>query len=431
MTVDAGVEVGGSSACRRAGALISVLFFMSFAVLGNVECASADKGPSAKEGAHSDAAPNPAGATAAFGLDLIDAQAPGNVILSPNSIATALAMAGTGATGLTATQIAQTLHLSGPAAFDSVGKLQRTIAREQASAGEGVDGAATLEAANGLFLQRGFRVRQSFLGGLQQNFGVAPETVDFADLPGSLETINSWVSDHTGGVIPKLFDSLSRDTRLVLANAIYLRASWEHGFSPEMTSSEPFYTPSKTSSADFMHQTTRLAYGSGPGYRAVALPYKGSTLSMLVVLPAGRQLGRLQRDLSAGGLAQVVAGLSREEVKLSLPHFHIHTQANLDATLQSLGMTRAFSEAAQFSKITPGNALKIDTVQHVADIRVDETGTVAAAATGVVGVVKSISRGPVEFNANRPFLFFVRDDRTGAVLFAGRLTDPLSAGGWP
>jgi serpin B len=94
-------------------------------------------------------------------------------------------------------------------------------------------------------------------------------------------------------------------------------------------------------------------------------------------------------------------------------------------------MTRAFSEAAQFSKITPGNALKIDTVQHVADIRVDETGTVAAAATGVVGVVKSISRGPVEFNANRPFLFFVRDDRTGAVLFAGRLTDPLSAGGWP
>jgi serpin B len=375
-----------------------------------------------------DPALTPAAATEAFGLDLIGAQ-PGNVVLSPGSVATALAMAGTGASGQTAAQMAATLHLKEPAAFDAVGSLQRTIAREQAEVGEGRPNAPTLEMANGLFLQQGFPLRPEFLGGLQRNFGATPEAVDFqGDPTGSTAAINSWVSDRTKGVIPKLFESLSASTRLVLANAIYLKAKWRHGFGPAMTAHGPFYGSAGKASVEFMNQIEQLRYSAGRGYKAVELPYRASTLSMLVVLPVGEKVGALQRRLSAEGLAPVVQGLSQETVDLRLPRFHLNTRTSLKDTLESLGMTAAFTDLADFSRMTALVGLKIDAVEHVADLAVDEEGTIAAAATGVSVALAGAPGTDVTFNANRPFLFFVRDSSTGAVLFAGRLTNPTSAG---
>ena len=176
-----------------------------------------------------------------------------------------------------------------------------------------------------------------------------------------------------------------------------------------------------------MRQTERLRYGSGRGYRAVELPYRASTLSLLVVLPSGGSVGALARRLGGGELARIARRLSPRRVELSLPRFHLATRVALAATLKSLGMPLAFSDAADFSRVATAGSLKIDRVEHVADLVVDEEGTVAAAATGVTAVPKSPRRPPrdlVTFNANRPFLFFVRDRSTGAVLFAGRLTDP-------
>lgn len=182
---------------------------------------------------------------------------------------------------------------------------------------------------------------------------------------------------------------------------------------------------------DFMHQTARLRYAAGRGYRAVALPYRSSTLSLLVVLPVRQRLGALQHRLSGRGLARIARGLSRRSVLLSLPRFHLNTDAELTGALQALGMPTAFSEAADFSRMTGTASLKIDFVKHAADFTVDEEGTVAAAATVVGAVRKAASPHPrdaVAFNANHPFLFFLRDDRTGAVLFAGRVTSPVSPG---
>ncbi len=374
----------------------------------------------------------PAAATGAFGLDLMHAMGPGNLVLSPDSVATALAMAGSGAAGQTAAQIASTLHLKSPASFASVGELQGTIANEQAAAAQGDPEAPTLDLANALFLQGGFPLNPAFVSGLQEHFGAGPQSVDFAgDLSGSVKTINEWVSDHTNGIIPQLFESLPELTRLVLADAVYLKASWLYPFRSGYTYPAPFHSPAKSSSVQFMHETERSRYGSGRGYAAVDLPYRASTLSLLVVLPVGRSLGALQHQLGARGLARIVHGLSPRLVQLSLPRFHLRTQTSLNQALAALGMRVAFSEAADFSGITAAEQLKIALVEHAADFKVDEAGTEAAAATGVV-VEPTSARRPagheVVFNANRPFLFFLRDDRTGAVLFAGQLTNPASTG---
>jgi serpin B len=374
----------------------------------------------------------PAAATGGFGLDLMRAQGPGNLILSPDSVAAALAMTGIGGVGRTAEEIARTLHLKGPAALASVGDLQRAIAAGQAAAAAGDPEPPTLEIANGLFLQQGLPFASAFLSGARQRFGAAPETVDFTTNPtGAMEAINGWVSEHTKGLIPRILDSLPEEMALALANAVYLDANWKHPFKKGKTRPGVFHKTAGEITVDFMHQTESLRYGAGPGYRVVALPYRSSTLSLLVMLPRRQELGALQRRLNGRSLARIARHLTLRPVALSLPRFHLNTDTELTGALEKLGMPTPFSEGANFSRITTAADLKIAFVKHAADFTVDEAGTVAAAATVVGVTVKSAPRLPrdaITFNANRPFLFFLRDDRTGAVLFAGRLTDPAFAG---
>ena len=371
-------------------------------------------------------------ATEAFGLDLLGAGS-GNRVISPDSIATALAMAGTGAKGETAAQIAAGLH-SSPGRLGSFGGLQHTLASEAASAAAGDPEPPQLTIANGLFVQEGFPLVPAFTTGLQDHFGAAPEAVDFiGDLPGAIATINAWTSQHTEGVIPALFSELPAETRLVLANAVYLKAKWQARFKKGDTYRQRFHADAGSTEVEFMHQTTRLPYGGGAECecQAVELPYEGSTLSLLVVLPSAKSsVAALGRRLSRSGLGGVVRGLKPRTVELSLPRFHLHTETELVPPLERLGMKAPFGEAADFSGISEAAALKIAAVKHIADLKVDEEGTVAAAVTGVTVTVKSAPGIPpdaVTFDADRPFLFFIRDDQTGAVLFAGRLADPSAA----
>lgn len=410
-----------------------ILVLLVGAVIGGTDLASTSQAKTLK---HPVASPHrshgPAAATGAFGLDLMRAEGPGNLVLSPDSAAAALAMTGTGGVGRTAEEIAGTLHLKGPAALAAVGDLQRAIAAGQAAAAAGDPDPPTLEIANGLFLQQGLPFEPAFLSGALQRFDAAPETVDFAGNPtGALEAINGWVSERTKGLIPRILDSLPEEMALALANAVYLDADWEHPFKKSKTRPGVFHKTAGKVTVDFMHQTESLRYGAGPGYRAVALPYRSSTLSLLVVLPVRQRLGVLQHRLDGSSLGRIARGLSARPVILSLPRFHLNTDTELIGALKKLGMRIAFSEAADFSRITTAVPLKIAFVKHVADFTVDEAGTVAAAATAVGVVPVSASpppRDPVTFNANRPFLFFLRDERTGAVLFAGRLTNPAFAG---
>jgi len=371
---------------------------------------------------------SPSAATAAFGLRLLHVLGPGNLAFSPDSIATALAMAGSGARGSTAAQIASTIGVGSPAAFGAVGALQNTIAAEQRAAANGSSEAPTLDLADALFLQQGFALEPGFLTGLSTHFATpAPLTVDFEHAPAAAAAaINAWVSEHTQGIIPAIVGEMEPSTRLALANAIYLKASWLDPFKTSETAPAAFHAGAHTSTVPFMHESDTLPYGRGRGYAALELPYAASTLSLMVVLPIGQNVAALERSLSSTGLARVARGLSARGVDVSLPRFHLKLQRELDAPLERLGMTDAFSARANFSGIMTSTPLQIGKVIHGADLKVDEQGTVAAAAT-VVEVEATAERSPIHpvaFDANRPFLFFLRDDRSGAVLFAGRLATP-------
>jgi serpin B len=367
----------------------------------------------------------PAAATGAFGIDLLRALKPANVVLSPDSVAAALAMTGTGGVGPTADEIARTLRLKGPANLAAVGDLQRAIAAGHAAAGVGDPEPPTLEIANGLFLQQGLPFNPAFISGAQQRFAAVPQTVDFdGDPAGALAAINGWMSERTRGKIPQILDSLPRGMALTLANAIYLDADWAHPFDEGATRPGTFYGTGGKGTVQLMNQTKLLRYGMARGYKAVALPYESSTLSMLVVLPVRQRLGALQRQLGGKALGRLARRLKPTRVDLSLPRFHLNTEVELTGVLRKLGMSTAFGGAADFSRITTAVRLRIAVVKHAADIIVDEGGTVAAAGT-VVGLSPVSAPPPaVPFRANRPFLFFLRDDQTGAVLFAGRVTQP-------
>jgi serpin B len=393
---------------------------------------SAGAGPAARgsSGAPAGAvvryAPGPA--TAAFGLDLMRRLGRGNLVFSPDSVASALAMAGTGAAGTTAAQIATVLRLPSPASFGALGALQRGLEGQPGGGPE----APTLDIANALFLQSGFAVRQPFLEDLASGFQATPQDVDFAGAPAAAaETVNTWVSSQTQGLIEKIVGALEPTTRLLLANAVYLKAVWQTPFKQGATENGTFHAPTGAVRTELMHQTAELPYTRTSGYEALALPYAGSHLSLLVLLPRRGGTGSLLSRLSAPRLGAIAAHLERRPVDLTLPRFHVTLDTSLNAPLERLGITDAFGPRADFAPITNTVALQIGAVDHAADFTVDEEGTVAAAATVVTVEATSamvFRRTPVAFDADRPFLFFLRDGRTGAVLFAGRLSDPATAG---
>jgi serpin B len=379
---------------------------------------------------HPPAALAPAPATAALSLDLLRTLGAGNLVFSPDSIATGLAMVGTGAEGRTAAQIAAALHLSSPAALAGVGALQRQLLAEQATTPAGGAEAPTLDIDNGLFLQDGFPVEAPFVEGLARDFGAKPQTVNF-DSPEAVPTINAWVSAHTQGLIPELFSSLEATTKLVLADAIYLKAAWRTPFTERDTAPARFYTPGQASTVPFMHETAFLPYAGGSGWTAVQMPYGASTLSLLVVLPTGASLASLEHRLDPSLLTTIAHEAHSTEVALSIPRIHLSLQTSLDGRLEALGIRQAFTPQADFTRLSPVRPLDIGVVEHAVDLQIDESGTLAAAATGISVVEPGIVRvtHPVPFDANRPFLFFLRDDRTGAVLFAGRLQNATTAQG--
>jgi serpin B len=374
----------------------------------------------------------PGQSTAALGLDLLRRLPAGNLVLSPDSIATALAMAGEGARGATAGQIAHVLHLRSAGAFGSLGSLQAEIASGQAAAAHGDPEAPQLKIADGLFLQEGFPAAAPFLGALAGHFAATPQTVNFQSRPeAAVGAINQWVSRNTEGLIPKILASVSEEAKLVLANAVYLHAHWAAPFKPAGVSPAAFHGPGGNAQVPFMHQTASLPYGAGRGYEALELPYRSSTMSLMLMLPVGQSLAALQRGLSAASLSRIAARMKPAEIELALPRFHIETRTELAPVLAALGMPLAFGQTADFSGIDPAAQLAIDRVIHAADIEVREAGTVAAAATliEVEATAQELPPNAIPFDADRPFLYFLRDQRTGAVLFAGRLADAAGAQG--
>jgi serpin B len=213
-------------------------------------------------------------------------------------------------------------------------------------------------------------------------------------------------------------------TVLVLTNAIYFAASWKEKFEPANTSDASFIKLDGFSIAiPIMHHAKEHRYADGDGWQALELTYTGDDVSMLVLLPAAATFEDFRSKLDASTLASIVAGLKNRFVEVSLPKFRFTTQLKVKPALQSLGMIDAFESSADFSGMDGTRMLFIQDVVHEAFVSVDEKGTEAAAATAVVVGTRGGGERAV-FNADRPFLFLVRDNPTGAVLFAGQVTSP-------
>ena len=219
-----------------------------------------------------------------------------------------------------------------------------------------------------------------------------------------------------------MIDSL---TRLVLTNAIYFNAAWQHPFNKSVTQEEPFYLLNGGQvSVPMMRITEPFGYSEGAGYQAVEIPYDGRELSMIVILPSEGQFKSFEGSLDAQNVGTIIDNLQSKQVDLSLPKFEFESSLNLKQTLIKLGMPEAFSDHADFSGITGNKELSITDVVHKAFVSVDEEGTEAAAATAVIVGLTSAPAMPISVKVDRPFIFLIRDMETGAILFVGRVMNP-------
>lgn len=390
-----------------------------------------------------------------LGLDVLRAEAapdsPRNLLLSPYAVESALVMAWTGAAGRTQEEMRHVLHLEGDdaAVVNGFSALARrlgglpTDARPRAET-DGREGApqtpVELDIANRLFVQSGFAPQPDFTRGLREQFGSPLEPLDFlhAAEPARL-SINAWVAQETHDRICELIPSgaLNARTRLVLANAVYLRASWMSPFEPEMNSSRPFWADGRTQAkVPTMMQRKHFRYEKRDGYAAVALPYAGGELQFLILLPDQRDgLAALVHSVTPAVLA-ASAKMPRADVLLFLPKFRLAPPGmSLGPVLRGLGMTTAFDSppgSADFARIAPRTAddyLALSDVFHQAWLSVDEAGTEAAAADAVTLMTFGVSVGakpvpPVEVDVDHPFLFAIQDAASGACLFLGQVEDP-------
>lgn len=360
----------------------------------------------------------------AFNLYSSAASREGNLFLSPYSISSALAMTYAGARGATAQQMAEALRLG--AATNYVHPAFAEINKVLNEGGKGY----RLSVANALWAQKGFEFKRDFMAAAKKYYDAGADTVDFAgNTEAARLAINKWVERRTDNKIEELIKDgvLDSLTRLVLTNAIHFKGQWEHEFMPERTKNAPFQLAGgELVDVPFMRQVERFGYAETESAQVLELPYAGGELAMVIVLPkAGATLGQIETGLRESGLGSFTGALEPRRADVSIPRFKFTAEMSLSETLQQLGMVDAFDgRLADFSGMSD-EPLYITEVLHKAFIEVNEEGTEAAAATGVVVGVRSIMVDkPVTFTADRPFFFAIRDQRTDSVLFMGRVADP-------
>jgi serpin B len=346
----------------------------------------------------------------------------GNVFCSPLSVRTALAMTYAGARGETAAEMAAVLHLAeGESApvHAALGSLMADLSSK------GGPGRHELAVANALWGQQGETFLDSYLALVARHYAAGFRRADFRSAPeAARRTINDWVGQRTRRRIQELLQPgiLTRNTSLVLTNAIYFKGTWERPFTAKATGNRPFRLgDGRSVRVPMMHQVARFGYAETKGVRALELAYQGGRIALVVLLP--EDLPSFEKGLDASRLHALTARLAGEKVAVFLPRYEVTSRFSLADTLAALGMPTAFSGRADFSGMNGKGGLFISAVEHKAFVAVDESGTEAAAATAVV-MKRGAPAGTKLFRADRPFLFLIRDRKTGCILFLGRVVDP-------
>jgi serpin B len=361
-----------------------------------------------------------------FALDLYSRlkATPGNLFVSPFSISTCLALAYGGARGETAAQMGKVLHFPNADPHAAFGELQRQMTEAMKPMG------VQLDIANALWAQQGYSFNPAFIELAQNQYRANIRQIDFmTQAEAAAGEINKWVSEKTRGKIERVLSqgNLTLLTRLVLINAIYFKGNWVTRFEKSETQEQYFHLANGSSiMTPLMHHFQEAKYMATETFQAVELPYLGNETSMVILLP--RQVngvGQLEQVLSLQLLTTIFSRLNQQEIELFLPRFTMDSQVDLTGVLAALGMRNAFGTTADFSGIRGGQPLWISGVFHHAWVEVNEQGTEAAAVTAVplTGGSRAPSSPPI-VRADHPFLFLIRDLRSGSLLFIGRLSAP-------
>jgi len=364
----------------------------------------------------------------AFAFDLYEKlkEVEGNLFFSPYSISTVLAMTYAGARGNTEKQMGTALHftLDQKRFHPAFACLEAQLKAVQAK------GDIELNIANALGAQEDYVFLREFLDLIQSNYGTAVNNVDFKRAcEAARKKINAWVEQKTKDKIKDLIKPgvLNSLTRLVLTNAIYFKGRWESQFNKDRTKENPFWlSVDKSVEVPMMTQKRQFRYMESDSLQILELPYVGDDLAMIVLLPRKVDgLSQLEADLSAENLNIWIGHLKKREISVFLPKFKMTSQFRLSETLASMGMPDAFGGNADFSGIDGTKDLFISAVIHKAFVDVNEEGTEAAAATAVViSLTSAPSTPPPTFRADHPFVFLIRDNHSGNILFVGRIVNP-------
>lgn len=352
----------------------------------------------------------------------------GNIFFSPAGMHTAFSILYEGARYDTAAQMRDAFGFepNATARHDDVTRTMSSLNRD--------DPHATLDLANSLWVADWFEPHGSYVDVARNTYHASVEKVDFFD--GGVERINGWADEKTHGKIEEVLtaDDVEESTAAVILNAVYFKGTWATQFPVEDTAQSKFWKDDTRSvDADFMSVDGTFGHGYFDGVQVLNMPYRGDRLSMLVVLPDGRDgMGQLQERISTELIQEWQQHMSEIRMIVSVPKFEMKTHYDLKPALQSLGMTDAFDKTSadllgvlgvQPGEEYTGNRLYVSKAVHDGYVKVNEEGTEAAAVTSVA---MELASAPPHFLADHPFMFIIQDDESGAVLFMGRVSDPTA-----
>jgi serpin B len=341
-----------------------------------------------------------------------------NLVMCPLSAFIVLGMTANGAVGTTASSMATALQLSDPD-LSVLNKQNAEILASLAST-------KSVMVANALFADTSTPFNDSFVETSKKVYGANVQNLPFADGK-SLRTINNWVSEHTAGKILNMIHELSKDTRLVLVNAVYFKGSWSHQFDVKSTLQKDFHLLNgSTTTVNMMKTNEQLLYTKESNFQMVKVPYAGNELSMYIMLPGSNvDFSTFAKGLQISDFNLALQKLHTQQVSLGLPRFKAKSERSLKGELSALGMSVAFnSKDADFSNLCKTKAW-IGLVLQKTFVEVNESGTTAAATTSVE-MSKSFDESPkpVSMIVDRPFIFAIRDDVTKHIVFLGSVVNP-------
>jgi serpin B len=360
-----------------------------------------------------------------FGFDIfrqvnLKESAEKNIFISPLSISLALAMTYNGADGDTKTEMQNTLRFPDLTA-DEINLYFQTLSNSLLN----LDPTVKLGIANSIWYKKDFTVLKEFVTVNQTYYNAEVQALDFSSAA-AVDKINNWVAEKTNDKITHVIDGISDGLVMFLINAIYFKGQWTYEFKKEATEEGPFHATAGTQpNVPFMKQEGTFNYHSNDSLQMVEMPYGQGNFSMIVLLPKdGYSVSGLAGGLTSESWGDLTADMQKTNVAISMPRFKFNYNRTLNEDLATLGMGRAFSDFADFSKINGVGGLCIGFVKHISFVEVNEEGTEAAAVTVVGMVTTSVGEGPsfVPFVADHPFVFAIRETTTNTILFMGKVS---------